>query len=90
MRSPYVEGRVSLRGGFGFPTWSERCRGGWVLWLVMGRRAATGDVAGRDTLSVARERDPPVAARAGRVPYRNGQDARCPSEPPRWRLSIRV
>ena len=57
----------------------------------MGRRAATGDVAGQDAgLAVARERDPPVAARAGRVPYRTGPDARCPSEPPGWRLPIRV
>ena len=79
MRSPYVEGRVSLRGGFGFPTWSERCRGGWVLWLVMGRRAATGDVAGRDTLSVARERDPPGPSRSGARGARAlPQRARCP------------
>ena len=30
--SPYTEGRFSLHGGFGFPTWSERGlrRGGWV------------------------------------------------------------
>ena len=38
--SPYEGVAVSLRGGFGFPTWSERWRwrGGWVLGLVMGRR----------------------------------------------------
>ena len=58
-----MEGLSSLRGGFWFPTWSEQGAVGVGGFVGAVDGAATGDAAGQDTLAVARERDPPVAAR---------------------------
>ena len=86
-RSPYTEGLGFLRGGFGFPTWSERGAVG-VGGFVVGDGAAGGDMicrrTGRGTPVVV------VSRQDGGSPYGRALVLAAGLEPAVWCPSLKV